>query len=925
MDLFKLVGSIFIENDDANSKIESTKSKAESLASNLGSSMQKAGTAVTNAGKAFAPMSLLATGALTACAKSGSDFTNGMSKMSTLFDTTKYSVTDLSNQFLDLSNKTGLSATELAEAGYQALSAGVDVDKAVGFVETAGNLAKAGFTSTSTAVDVLTTAMNAYGEGAGTAEEISNKLVRTQNLGKTTVDELASSMGKIIPTASAMNVDINNLTSGYVSLTKQGIATAEATTYMNGMLNELGKSSTTVGKALQEETGKSFQDLMAEGKSLGDVLQILQDHADKTGVGFNELWGSAEAGKAGLAILNGGVEEFNDTVSIMKSNTDDVGEALDKLNTPSVQAQKALNQIKNSATQLGQTLLTSIAPAFTKVCDAITKATTWFSNLDEGTKKTIMTIMGVVAVISPLLIGVGKLITFVGTIITTVQTLIPVFTSLNAVMLANPVGIIIVAIGALIAIFVALWNKCEGFRNFWIGLWEGIKNVVSVAIEGIKTFFSGIIDFVKNNWQGLLLLLVNPFAGAFKLLYDNCEGFRNFVDKILDGLKNAISTAWETIKNVVQVAGMFIVELVKAWFNLITLPFRFIWENCKDTIMEVWNAIHDWFSAKIEAISQFFINAFNAIKDFFTTIWEAIKGVFTAVWDAIHDYVSQRIQTIKTVLTTVMEAIKTVFTTIWEAIKNVFTTVWDAIKTKVDTVTNAINTTITTVWNAIKTTVTNVLNTIKTTVTNVWDGIKTKISTVIDSVKSTVSNGFNAVKSTISNVLNTIKTTFSNIWNTCKNTVSNAINSIKSAMNFEWHLPHLKLPHFNISGKFSLDPPSVPSFGIEWYKNGGILNDATMFGLNPFNGKAMVGGEAGAEAIAPLDTLLGYIRTAVAEQNASLIQSLKDSIHDLGDMIGSGSVGDVVVPVYLGNNLIDELVVDSRKRVLVRSGGMTNV
>ena len=240
LNIFKLVGSIFIKNDKANEDIDKTSKKAESMAEKVGSAFHKAGQKITSVGKAIAPVSAGMATALGASVKSASDFTNGMAKMSTLFDTQKVSVSDLSKQFINLSNKTGLASTELAEAGYQALSAGVDVNNAVSFVETAGNLAKAGFTATSTAVDVLTTAMNAYGEQAGTAEDISNKLVRTQNLGKTTVDELASSMGKIIPTASSMSVNIDNLTSGYVALTKQGIATAEATTYMNSMMNELG-------------------------------------------------------------------------------------------------------------------------------------------------------------------------------------------------------------------------------------------------------------------------------------------------------------------------------------------------------------------------------------------------------------------------------------------------------------------------------------------------------------------------------------------------------------------------------------------------------------------------------------------------------------------------------------------------------------
>lgn len=162
MDLFKLVGSIFINNKEANSQIDETNTKAQNLATKIGSVMETAGNKITGLGKAIAPVSAVLATALTTSTKSASDFQNGMAKMSTLFDTSKTSVSDLSKEFLTLSNKTGLSASELAEAGYQALSAGQSVDKVGKFVETAGNLAKAGFTSTTTAVDVLTTTMNAY-------------------------------------------------------------------------------------------------------------------------------------------------------------------------------------------------------------------------------------------------------------------------------------------------------------------------------------------------------------------------------------------------------------------------------------------------------------------------------------------------------------------------------------------------------------------------------------------------------------------------------------------------------------------------------------------------------------------------------------------------------------------------------------------
>lgn len=501
MKLFELFGSIFIRNKDANKTIDDTTNKAKNMADTLGKSLQKTGDKITKAGKKVAPLSLACGAFLTGAVKGASDFQDGMNKMSTLFDTSKTSVKGLSSEFLNLSNKTGISATELAEAGYQALSAGQSVDKVGKFVETAGNLAKAGFTSTTTAVDVLTTTMNAYGKNAGSADDIANKLVRTQNLGKTTVDELASSMGKIIPTASSMGVNIDNLTSGYVSLTKQGISTAESTTYMNSMLNELGDSSTNLGKIIKEKTGMSFQDCMKQGMSLGDVLKVTKDYADENGISYNELWGSAEAGKAGLAILNGGVDEFNNTVGIMSSKTNDVGQALQKLESPSTKAKKAINKARNSGIEFGTSILISLTPAINAVTSGIERLTSWFNGLSNGTKTTIAVILALIAGLSPVLIVLGKVISSVGTII----TLIPKISAgislvmngakaLWAILSANPIGLVIIAITALVAGFTYLWNHCEGFRKFWIGLWNTAKSTISSA----GNFIKGIIDRIKG-------------------------------------------------------------------------------------------------------------------------------------------------------------------------------------------------------------------------------------------------------------------------------------------------------------------------------------------------------------------------------------------------------------------------------------------
>jgi TP901 family phage tail tape measure protein len=853
MDLFKLVGSIFINNKEANSQIDETNTKAQNLATKIGSAMETAGNKITGLGKAIAPVSAVLATALTT-SKSASDFQNGMAKMSTLFDTSKTSVSDLSKEFLTLSNKTGLSASELAEAGYQALSAGQSVDKVGKFVETAGNLAKAGFTSTTTAVDVLTTAMNAYGKSAGSADQIANKLVRTQNLGKTTVDELASAMGKVIPTASSMGVNINNLTSGYVSLTKQGIATAEATTYMNSMFNELGDSGTTLGGVIKEKTGKSFQECMNSGMSLADVLQITKQYADENGISYNELWSSAEAGKAGLAILNGGVDEFNKTVETMASDTDDVGEALEKLETPSVKAHKAINQIKNSGIELGTAFIGALAPTLEKVCGVVEKATTWFSSLDEHTKTMIATAMGIGAVASPVLIiggkiisGIGSMVGKIGTAISTISSLSGSVGGLSGVLgaITSPIGLVVVAITALIAIFVALYNTNEDFRNTVQSAWATIKETISTVIEAVKELISAFIQLVKQAWDAWGQDIINVVTNAF----------------------NYISTFIDSALKIVQAVIQTVTALIKGdWSG--------VWDGIKNIVSTVWDAIKNLISAGIELVKSIIQLGLNVVKTVFTTVWNAIKGIVQAVWNDL-----------KSVIETVLNAIKSFINTALNAIKSVFSTIWNAIKSVVTTVINAIKSVISSVFNAIKSTITNILNSIKSVFSSVWNGIKSTVSSVINGIKSTISSGMNGAKSTVTGVLNGIKSSFTSIWNGCKSVVSGAINRIKSIMNFSWSLPHLKLPHISISGSFSLTPPSVPHFGISWYKKAMdspfMFTQPTLFDVNPVTGTAKGAGEAGDEIMYGHSNLMNDIQDAVGHHDNLIVKALNDWFEQL--------------------------------------------
>lgn len=308
----------------------------------------------------------------------GSAFETAVAKVGTIADTTKVPIGELKEQITDLSGTMGIAAGDLAEATYQAISAGQDTGDAVAFAGQAAKLAAAGFTSNSSAVDILTTALNAYGLGADKATHVSDVLLTTQNLGKTSVDELSASMGRVIPLAAAYKVNVENLSSGLAIMTANGIATAEATTYTKSMLNELGDTGSTVGKILQKETGQGFAELMDSGQSLGDVLQVLYDSVGGDATKFAALWSSVEAGTGALSLANSGAEKFNDVLAQM---VDSSGATETAYTTMTDTMAHRMESLKTNAANLGIALFDSVSG---KLGAAVSLASGYLQTLTDG-------------------------------------------------------------------------------------------------------------------------------------------------------------------------------------------------------------------------------------------------------------------------------------------------------------------------------------------------------------------------------------------------------------------------------------------------------------------------------------------------------------------------------------------------------------
>ena len=526
--------------------------------------VQKAGEKVKNAGSGMtktvtAP--ILAAGA--ASAKMVMDFEDSMAKVSTIADATEVPMDEMQKAILDLSNQTRISSEEIAQNIYDSISAGQKTGDAVNFVSNSTKLAKAGFADAGAALDVLTTIMNAYGLKASEVTNVSDMLIQTQNLGKTTVADLASSMGKVIPTANAYGVSLDELCAGYAIMTANGLATAESTTYMNGMLNELGKSGTNVSETLKEKTGKTFKELMDSGMSLSDVLKIISDAATENNKSFGDMWSSSEAGKAGMILLGDSAENFNGVLEQMQNSAGATNTAFEKLDTSSTKIKKATNELKNDAIDLGTTLMEELAPIIENIAEKISEFTEWFNGLSESEKQTIIQIGLIVAAIGPLLIALGTVVSGGAKIIGGIPVIAKGLSGLFGIIAANPVLAIITAIA--IAVF-ALWTNCDEFRE---GVLEGIDIIKTVLTAGYdfcvelgEEKLGRIQDAYEKHGGGITGIL----AASWQTWKEIWSTGYDVIDKLtggkLTGVKNKFWSKFEEIKNVVKNA----LDAVKRFF-----------------------------------------------------------------------------------------------------------------------------------------------------------------------------------------------------------------------------------------------------------------------------------------------------------------------------------------------------------------------
>lgn len=787
MDIFSLVGKITINYADAVNNIEkvskSAKDTAETLenvdkkADSAGDSVEDAGQAAKNADSGFTTWkATLANLASTAITKVISGCTQLAEKMA---DVTKSAVGHY--------------------AEYEQLVGGVETlfkdssGKLIGYAEKAYKTAGMSSnqymnTATSFAASLI------QGLGGDTA-----KAVELTNLAITDMSDNANKMG----------TDIGSIQDAYQGFAKQNYTMLDnlklgyggTQSEMIRLINDSG----ILGEKIDSLDNVTFDQMIEAIHKVQDNLGITGTTALEAGTTISGSWSSVQA--------------------LFENILTKVGSKL----APTVMG--FLQQLSDWMETIDwDAFATSVGDALQRVFDWIQKIdfTTFFEKGMNGVENFLEKLGGLIEDIpkiiqtfkdwSPLIAGVAagfgtlKVAMAISSLISAITTAWTAYKTanegatiaqwlFNAALNANPIVLIVTLIAGLVVALITLWNTNDGFREAVTNAWEKIKEVFGTVIDAIKGFFSGLVEKVQTAWESVKETVTNVFTA----------------------IADTVSAVWETIKNVITVGIMLIGSIIDAAFQIITLPWRFIWENCKEYIISAWNYIKDTVSSALNIISSVISDAWNTVSSFLTYILSNIKNKFVSDWNAIKSVVSNVLLMISLTVTSVMNSI----------------------------------------WSVVS----SILNVIKSVFSSAWNGIKSVVSSAVNNIKSVVSSGLNGAKSTVTGVLNSIRSAFSSVWDGCKNIVGNAIGHIKSLMNFSWSLPSLKLPHFSISGKFSLHPPSVPKLGIEWYKkamdDGMIMNQPTIFGYNAKSNQFLAGGEAGSETVVGTQNLMEMIQEAV--------------------------------------------------------------
>lgn len=859
-----------------------------------GEDMKKLGGKITDAGEAIMPASAAVTALGVAAVKTAADFDTAMSQVAAVSGATGEDLEALRDKAREMGSKTKFSASEAAEAMNYMAMAGWKTGDMLSGIEGIMNLAAASGESLATTSDIVTDALTAFGLTAADSGHFADVLAAASSNANTNVSMMGETFKYAAPIAGALGFSVEDTAEAIGLMANAGIKSTQAGTSLRTIMTNLSGEVKICGASIGEVTIATTN---ADG-SMRELSDILADcRTAFNGLSESEQAAAAEAlvGKNAmsgfLALMNAAPADI-DKLSNAIANCD--GKSQEMADTMQDNLAGQLTILKSALEELAISFGELLMPAIRAIVEAIQGFVNVLNGMGDGTKTVIITIGLLVAALGPVLIIVGKVITAVGTIMTILPKIGPAITAvktafgaLNTVMAANPIMLVIAAIAALVAAFVYLWNNCEGFREFWINLWENIKEFAIAVWEGLKSFFSAA-------WEAIKSTAVTVFTA----------------------IKDFFVNAWEAIKSVFTAAFEIIKSLFTAYFEIYRTVVETVFNAIKLVISTAWEAIKGVFTTVLNLIKTLVTTHFNVVKTIIQNVMTTIQTIISTVWTAI-----------QTVITTVLTAIQTIFSTIWNAIKSIVTSVVSAIKSfiigdfegvraSISSIMSTIQSTISTVWNTISSTVSTVVTTIKTTVLNIFQSIKDGISNTISGIYNTIKSGFDQAvgyvtglasqaftwgKDIIDGIVNGIKSAIGRV----KDAVSNVASTIRSYL-------HFSVPDVGPLTDYESWMPDFMAGLAKGIEQGRHLVEKAVSGV------------AGDMVISPKMAALqlaggGTVETGAVNASDGAVSTLLSDLRDMISNLPAG--GNITIPVYLGNTLLDEVIVDAQNRQNLRSGG----
>jgi TP901 family phage tail tape measure protein len=791
--------------------------KAQDQLASLGKAAAKAGLAIAAAGAAAA-------GAFAVKGiKDAIEFNTAFTKVSTIADTTKVSLGQLNKAIMDVSNKTGVAASDLAKMQYDAIASGIDTADSVGFLSTAIKASKAGFTDTGTVINSLTSIMNAYKLEAKDAEKIAGQMLITNKLGKTSFEDLNKSLGKVLPTAARLNIGTDELFASITSLTANAIETPKAMKGMEKIFESVQKPTDAVAKAARR-LGIDFSASALKSKGLTGFLEDIKKKTGGSEAAIMSLFGSVESLNAINVLTGRGADAFTNAMEQMKNASGAVDSAFNKvMATPAERWAKIMNKMKNGGINLGTALLpiiekvmervdvfvdkikdfdfTSIAEKAGIVFDNIMSFAGHFINLAGFIWKLRVPILAVAGAI-----GIYKVGMLAAALATNIHTGALKAASIakkiatvaqwayNAAMSANPIALALIIIGviALIAAIVLLvknWDKVkEVFAKVGKaigGFFSGIGNKIGTFAGSIKTKVGGAFSSLINKASEAAKKAVNAFAERFPNLY---QYITDLVSRIVTTFKKIVSIVGPIIKSIINVFKVVfgsITDIFKqvgiSAFNV----FKTIFISIFNVIKAIFTAIKNVIDSVFTAVKNVVFSVFNVFKTIFFSILKIIKGVFLTIFDTIF--------TIFDGLIGIWKGDGNIFVKIWKSVQLIFTSIWGAILNIVKVVASAFND----IWDSVKNVFITAWKGVVGIFSTIWRGIVNVFSVYIEGVKNTAMS----IVTAFIDIFKKIKTGFINFGNAIKGLFVSVIEGIKAIWSPIINFFNFSETIKNISGK----------------------------------------------------------------------------------------------------------------------------